>query len=254
MIEIIEISAYSIQEFNSGWWEEHGNEAIMQVWTERYGEYLDNGDQNEEQPDVDNNSQDNQNELVDSVHTDENKNGAFDVDEVENLGMERLKITDDASDGAPTGGWGDGMTMPGSQGAFTWGSNQAVITGWGDTQSENPGTTKDNQEKAQENTLLGDNPNNGETSNSGWNSTVGAIETSGSGWGSAASPKEEISSGNWGFSDKNPSEELHISNNGNGQGWGELGAAQSEGKKRLLSLYILSSFLQYFYINHNIKN
>merc|ERR1719427_488927 len=25
------------EEFNSGWWEEHGNEAIMQVWTERYG-------------------------------------------------------------------------------------------------------------------------------------------------------------------------------------------------------------------------
>merc|ERR1711970_259079 len=37
------------EEFNSVWWEEHGNEAIMQVWTERYGAFLDNGDQDQDQ-------------------------------------------------------------------------------------------------------------------------------------------------------------------------------------------------------------
>ena len=41
--------ALMFQEFNSGWWEEHGNEAIMQVWTERYGAFLDNGDQDQDQ-------------------------------------------------------------------------------------------------------------------------------------------------------------------------------------------------------------
>ena len=43
------VDEYKQAEFDGGWWAEHGQEAIMKVWTERYGQFMEGGEELEEQ-------------------------------------------------------------------------------------------------------------------------------------------------------------------------------------------------------------
>ena len=47
MFAFVYLLSLCVKEFNDSWWTEHGNEAIMQVWTQRYGKFMDNGEDNE---------------------------------------------------------------------------------------------------------------------------------------------------------------------------------------------------------------
>ena len=48
------IDEYKQNEFDSGWWAEFGQEAIMTVWTQRYGQFMEGGEEESAEPGGDN--------------------------------------------------------------------------------------------------------------------------------------------------------------------------------------------------------
>ena len=48
------IDEYKQAEFDSGWWAEFGQEAIMTVWTQRYGQFMEGGEEESAEPGGDN--------------------------------------------------------------------------------------------------------------------------------------------------------------------------------------------------------
>jgi len=118
-------------EFDSTWWVEHGQDAIMKVWTERYGQYMDDGDV-----------------------------AVNDEDDKEATGPSNTNVWENDNKITGTSSWGDTNSVSGGEAwgqpeensqaqSGTWGTN-VVDTGhgWGDvdTNSGSQEATVGNQE------------------------------------------------------------------------------------------------------------
>merc|ERR1719354_227966 len=180
-----------VQEFNDGWWAEHSNDAIMKVWKQKYGAFMDNGES----------------EATDDAAEKIEKDQSKVVDQFQQWSIScDLTNTDDKPKKESIDNWGD-VKKESNEVASNWVNSEASenvdenIGNWGDSDASHTDKSVGNwgDIKSQD--------NNGQTVNpiSNWNDSKASNNEAGE-WGNTSAPV--LSSG-----------------------WGDVAAADSENNK-----------------------